>query len=159
MNVYITRKLHAAATELLQNAGHTVEVNPHDRPLTPDELRVAAEKSDAMLCLLNDKITAELMDAAPRCKMFANYAVGFDNMDVAAATQRNIALSNTPEDATDADALARYLVVEGEDEGSEAIFVAEGASTGGLWGFLPPREHELLSGMVPLMDETLFPLP
>ena len=69
------------------------------------------------------------------------------------------ALSNTTDDAQDADTLARYLADEGEEQGDEAIFVAEGGSTGGLWGFLPTGDDAVLAGLVPIMDEILFPLP
>lgn len=69
------------------------------------------------------------------------------------------ALANAEEAATDADGLARYLATEGAEEGNEAIFVAEGGSTGGLWGFMPETGHESLANLVPIFDETLFPPP
>lgn len=111
MNIYITRKIHAAAEESLTAGGAKVTVNPHDRPLTPDELRHALTAADGALCLLNDKITADLMDAAPRCRIYANYAVGFDNMDTAAATKRGIALSNTPDVLTEATAELAWALI------------------------------------------------
>ena len=55
-----------------------------------------ARQADGLLTLLTDKIDAELMDAAPRLKVVANFAVGFDNIDVPAATQRKILATNTP---------------------------------------------------------------
>ena len=96
-SVYITRKLPAAAEHILREAGCEVRVNPQDRPLTAEELRDAAIHSDGMLCLLNDKISAELFAAAPRCRVYANYAVGHDNMDAAAASAAGVALANTPD--------------------------------------------------------------
>ncbi|MBP6440404.1 MAG: D-glycerate dehydrogenase, partial [Caldilineaceae bacterium] len=55
-----------------------------------------ARQADGLLTLLTDKIDAELMDAAPTLKVVANFAVGFDNFDVPAATQRGILMTNTP---------------------------------------------------------------
>jgi glyoxylate reductase len=84
--VYITREISGAAERVLSAAGCVVEISRHrDRPLTVEELHAAAAGADGVLCLLNDKINEALFRAAPRCKVYANFAVGFDNMDVAAA--------------------------------------------------------------------------
>ncbi|MDQ3657900.1 MAG: hypothetical protein M3457_22845 [Chloroflexota bacterium] len=69
------------------------------------------------------------------------------------------ALATTSDEATIADGLTQYVVNEGAEQGDEAIYVAEGASTGGLWGFMPPDDHELLGELVPIADETLYPAP
>jgi hypothetical protein len=69
------------------------------------------------------------------------------------------ALAGTEDDVAIADELARYVTDEGEEEGDQAIVVAEGGSSGGLWGFMPDADHELLDGLVPIMDETLYPAP
>ena len=69
------------------------------------------------------------------------------------------ALGDTSEHVTTADELARYLVEEGEKQGEEAVFVAEGASSGGLWGFMPDDDNVLLGELIPIFDETLFPAP
>lgn len=82
-----------------------------------------ASQADGLLTLLTDKIDAELMDAAPKLKVVANFAVGFDNFDVPAATQRGILMTNTPGVLTDTTAdLAFTLlmacarrIVEGRD--------------------------------------------
>jgi glyoxylate reductase len=81
-----------------------IELNPHDRPMTRPELLAAAADKDGVLCLLNDKIDAEFFDAAPKVRGLANYAVGYDNMDVAEATKRRVPLSNTPDVLTAATA-------------------------------------------------------
>lgn len=82
-----------------------------------------ASQADGLLTLLTDKIDVELMDAAPKLKVVANFAVGFDNFDVPAATQRGILMTNTPGVLTDTTAdLAFALlmacarrIVEGRD--------------------------------------------
>ncbi|MBA3274433.1 MAG: hypothetical protein H0T72_01470 [Chloroflexia bacterium] len=67
------------------------------------------------------------------------------------------ALATTSDEATIADDLAAYVVNDGEEQGDEAIYVAEGASTGGLWGFMPSDDTVLLRGLVPISDQTLYP--
>ncbi|HHV80820.1 MAG: D-glycerate dehydrogenase [Dictyoglomi bacterium] len=76
---------------------HDVEVNPYDRVLTREELLQAVKGRDGILCLLTDKIDAEVFDAAgPQLKVVSNYAVGYDNIDVDEATKRGIVVTNTP---------------------------------------------------------------
>lgn len=69
------------------------------------------------------------------------------------------ALAETGDQAAIADDLAAYVVNEGEEQGDEAIFVANGGSTGGLWGFMPPAGAGLLNDLVPISDATLYPAP
>jgi hypothetical protein len=69
------------------------------------------------------------------------------------------ALAGSADAAGIADNLARYVADEGEEQGEQAIVVAEGGSSGGLWGFLPEADHDLLDGLVPITDETLYPQP
>ncbi|TVR71348.1 MAG: D-glycerate dehydrogenase [Spirochaetaceae bacterium] len=94
--VFVTRKLPEVAEKVLRGAGHTVIVAGQDGPLPRDEFISGVARADAVITLLTDKVDGEAMDAAGSIKGFANYAVGFDNMDVAAATKRGIPLSNTP---------------------------------------------------------------
>jgi len=97
--IYITRKIPEAGIIKLKNGGHEVTVNPDDRVLTKSELISALEGKgyDAVLCLLTDHIDDEVFNAAgTQCKIFANYAVGYDNIDVPAAEKRNILITNTP---------------------------------------------------------------
>jgi len=93
--VFVSRMIPRQALDMLEAECH-LEVNPQDRILTKDELAEAARDSDGLLCLLTDQIDSELLDKLPRLKMVANCAVGYDNIDVQACTDRNIAVSNTP---------------------------------------------------------------
>ncbi len=102
--IYVTRRIPEAPLDLLREHC-AVEVNPEDRPLTRAELREAVRDREGVLCLLTDRIDREVLDAAgPRCRIFANYAVGFDNLDVPAATERGVWVTHTPEVLTDATA-------------------------------------------------------
>lgn len=99
-NVYVTRKIPQPALDLL--AKHCdVEINPEDRVLSKEELLTAVKDRDAVLCLLTDRIDAEILDQAKNAKIFANYAVGFDNIDLKAAKERGILVSNTPDVLTE----------------------------------------------------------
>ena len=103
VKVYVTRKIPQPGIELLKRE-FEVEVNPLDRPLTRDELLKNIKGFDGVLCLLTDRIDDEVFNAAPEVRGFANYAVGYDNIDVKAATSRRIPISNTPGVLTDATA-------------------------------------------------------
>lgn len=97
--IYITRKIPQIAEDLFKEKGYIVTVNPDDRVLKTPELVSTLKKDtyDAVVCLLTDTINAAVFDAAGKqCKIFANYAVGFDNIDLPAARDRNIMITNTP---------------------------------------------------------------
>lgn len=102
-SVYVTRLIPQEGINLLQSECQ-VEINPDDRPLTRQELLENVQGRDGILCLLTDKIDAEVFDAVKSVKGVANYAVGYDNIDVPEATKRGIPVSNTPGVLTDATA-------------------------------------------------------
>lgn len=103
-NIYITRLIPQEGIDLLKEECD-VEVNPDDRVLTRRELLQAVRGRDGLLCLLTDKIDSEVMDAAGGIlKGIANYAVGYNNIDVGEASRRGIPVSNTPGVLTDATA-------------------------------------------------------
>jgi len=94
--VYVARRLPDPAMDRLrQHVDMTVW--PTDELPPPREvlLREAAV-SDGLLSLLTDRIDGALLDAAPRVRVVSNYAVGYDNIDVAAATSRGVVVTNTP---------------------------------------------------------------
>ena len=103
-SVYVTREIPRPGIDLLVEACRQVDVNPDDRVLSRPELLAAVRGRDAVLCLLTDTIDAEVLDAAKGCRIFANMAVGFNNVDLRAATARGIAVTNTPGVLTDATA-------------------------------------------------------
>ena len=96
-NVFVTRKIPEAGLTILRERCGVVEVNPEDRVLTREELRAGVRGRDGVLCLLTDEVDdAVLAAAGPACRVLANYAVGFNNVDLAAATRRGIWVTNTP---------------------------------------------------------------
>lgn len=95
--VFVTREIPAHALEDLKNSGHEVEVCTFDRVLASEELIEKAQNTDALLTLLTDKITRELIEKLPESvKIISNYAVGFDNIDISSATEKGIVVTNTP---------------------------------------------------------------
>ena len=112
--IYVTRAIPRPTIEALEGE-HDVTVNGEDRALSPDELRRNVAGCAAIVSLLTDRIDASLLDAAgPNCRIVANYAVGTNNFDVAEATNRGVALTNTPgvlDDATATHTIALMLAM------------------------------------------------
>ena len=97
--IFVTRLIPEAGINALKEKGYEVVVSAHDRVLTKEELTAAlrGQNYDAVLCLLTDKIDGEVLDGAGKqVKIFANYAVGFDNIDLKAAEERGMMITNTP---------------------------------------------------------------
>ena len=99
--IVITRKIFDEAIALLNEANLEYEHNQADMPLRLPEMQAQLVEAEAIVCLLTDRIDAQVMDAAPRLKIIANVAVGYDNIDVAAATERGIIVTNTPDVLTE----------------------------------------------------------
>ncbi len=102
---FVTRALPGQALEALAER-HATTIWPGELPPTPEELReqLTAAGPEALICTVSDRIDAQTLDAAPRLRAIGNYAVGYDNIDVAAAAERGIAVGNTPDVLTDATA-------------------------------------------------------
>lgn len=99
MKIFVTRPIPENGIKMLQDKGFEVVVNEAaaDRAAAPEELMVGVKGVDAVLSVLTDKITTEVMDAGlPTLKIIANYAVGYDNINLEAAKQKNIMVTNTP---------------------------------------------------------------
>jgi len=92
--VLISRQLPEAALRLL--AGHELDVHRGETPWSKAELMARLADKDALVCQLTQKVDAEVLAAGAKLRVVANVAVGFDNIDVAAATARGIAVTNTP---------------------------------------------------------------
>jgi len=103
--VLVTRPIPAPGAAPLAAAGFDVEQQSVDAPLLAAELAGRVAGKDALLCMLSDRIDGALLDAAgPALRIVANFAVGFDNIDVRAATERGVLITNTPDVLTDATA-------------------------------------------------------
>ena len=95
--VLVTRRLPDGGLDPLLAAGHEIVQRADDTPFTPDELVAAAAEVDAIVCLLTDRIDdAVLAAGGARLRVVANVAVGYDNIDVAAARAHDVVVCNTP---------------------------------------------------------------
>jgi D-3-phosphoglycerate dehydrogenase len=110
-SVYVTRMIPQETIDDLRKH-FDVGVNPEDRALTKAELKEKAKGCDAIVSLVTDTIDGELLDAVgPQLKIVANYAVGINNFDVAAATKRGVILTNTPGVLDDATATHTFALL------------------------------------------------
>jgi glyoxylate reductase len=95
--VLVTRHVPQGGLDPLVAAGHSVQQRSEDVAYSPGELRAAVANSDAVVCLLTDRIDAAVVAAAaPRVKAIANVAVGYDNIDIEACHAAGITVCNTP---------------------------------------------------------------
>lgn len=104
--VAVTRRIPAAGLDLLRDGGATVHI-AHDQPesdVPRATLLAAVARADVLLSLLTERIDADVLAHNPRLRGIANFAVGFNNIDVAAATRLGIPVSNTPGVLTEATA-------------------------------------------------------
>src|SRR5579884_2452340 len=93
--VLVTRRIPAAAIELLRQTAE-VRLWDSDEAMPRAELLAQVATADALLCLLTEHIDAELLAAAPRLRVVANMAVGYDNLDLAALAARGVVATHTP---------------------------------------------------------------
>ncbi|HEY4094107.1 MAG TPA: D-glycerate dehydrogenase [Baekduia sp.] len=135
-HVFVTRAVTGDALQQLTAAGHDVDVWPGNLPPHPTELRDRAAGADGLLTMLTERVDQQLLDAAPRLKAIANYAVGSDNIDLQATAQRSIAVGVTPDVLTDATAdLAFALLLAA----ARRLPEAEAAVRTGRWRTWEPR--------------------
>jgi len=131
--VLVTRRIPQPGLDMLYEHCE-VELNEEERVLTKEEIVERIKDKDGMLCLLTDEIDDEILGAAPNLRGVANYAVGFNNIDVAAATKRKIPVTNTPGVLTEttADFAWALLMAAARRVVESDRFTREGKYTG--WG-------------------------
>lgn len=101
--VFVARRIPDAGLNRILEACET-DVWPEQLPPSANVLRERVKDCDGLVSLLTDKVDGALLDAAPKLRVVSNYAVGFNNVDVAACTARGIPVGNTPGVLTDATA-------------------------------------------------------
>lgn len=148
--VFVTRRLPGPALERLAAAGHDVDVWEEALPPAPQALRERAAGAEGLLCLLTDRIDEELLSAAPSLRAVANYAVGVDNLDLAALRARSIPAGNTPDVLTNATADLTFALLLA----AARQLVPAAATVGTSWrtwdptGFLGADVHGATLGLV-----------
>lgn len=93
--VFVTRKIPEAGLNILEKECK-IKVNPNNRVLTKEELIKEVKEIDGLLCLLTDIIDEKIININSHLKIISNYAVGYNNIDIKAATKRGIMVTNTP---------------------------------------------------------------
>lgn len=94
-NIFITGRIPEIAFTKLSER-YNVTMNNTDRPLSKAQIIEGIKDKDGVLCILSDKIDRDIIESNPSLKIIANYGAGFDNIDLAAAKEKNIMVSNTP---------------------------------------------------------------
>jgi glyoxylate reductase len=108
--VFVTRRIPEVGLRRIRDACDA-EVWPDQLPPPYDTIKRKVADCDGLVSLLTDRIDGELLDAAPRLKVVSNYAVGFNNIDVPAATARGVCVGNTPGALTDATADCAFMLL------------------------------------------------
>jgi glyoxylate reductase len=135
--VFVTRVIPAAGLDRVREWCDAV-VWTEPLPPPAEVLRQRMADCEGLLSLLTERIDATVMDAAPRLRVISNYAVGFNNIDVPAATARGIAVGNTPGVLTDATAdMAFALLIAA----SRRIVESEKYAVAGYWKTWEPLGH------------------
>jgi glyoxylate reductase len=108
--IYITRSIPEAGLKLLRERGIAYDIGPSKNPPTKNEIIKALKKKsyDGVIFFLTDPIDKDVFDACPTAKVYADYCVGFDNVDKEEAKKRNICVSNTP--GTSSQAVAEHTI-------------------------------------------------
>src|SRR5262245_1327867 len=114
------------------------DVWPEPLPPPYEVLRQKVAGCDGLVSLLTDRIDPALMDSAPRLKVISNYAVGFNNIDVKAATERGICVGNTPGVLTDATADMAFCLLIGA---ARRLVEGDRYSRSGAWKTWEPLGH------------------
>lgn len=111
--VFITQPIPEPGPSLIAQSGRNVASNAENRVLSSGELRDAVAGCDGVLCLLTDTIDQSVLESAQGCRIFANMAVGYNNIDMAAATRLGIMVTNTPGVLTEATADLTWALILG----------------------------------------------
>jgi lactate dehydrogenase-like 2-hydroxyacid dehydrogenase len=101
MNIFVTRIIPKPGLDVLKKY-HEIEVYPLNKIPTKEEIIKGLKGKDGLLCLLSDPIDEVVINSESNLKMIASYSVGYDNIDVRAASKKGIPVSNTPGVLTDA---------------------------------------------------------
>lgn len=141
-SVFVSRVIPDAGLTLLHEHCD-VTVWPHDRPPTREELISETRGKDALVCLLTEKVDADVLKALPTVKIIANVAVGYDNLDIAAGTAAGVIMSNTPGvlDETTADLAFALLMASARHIVQGDRLVRSGAWGG--WGIMQLLGHDV----------------
>jgi glyoxylate reductase len=135
-NLYMTRRLPdpVMAEARLR---YRLIVEPTDEAPTLDDVRHGFAEADAVICTLSQRVDASLLAQARRLKILANYAVGYNNIDIAAAKARGIVVTNTPDVLTAATADLTWALLLAV---ARRVVEGDGLVRAGSWGGWAPTQ-------------------
>src|SRR5262245_30928909 len=135
--VFVTRIIPEAGLDRIK-AECDAEIWAEPLPPPYELLRQKVADCDGLVSLLTDRIDPALLDAAPRLRVVSNYAVGFNNIDIPAATERGICVGNTPGVLTDATADMAFCLLIGA---ARRVVEGDRYSRSGAWKTWEPLGH------------------
>jgi len=136
VEVFITRDISSAGIELLKKEGFRVSVWPHDKPMQPDELIREGKKANALITLLTDVIDKNFLNECKHLDILSQFAVGYDNIDIAEATRLGIAIGYTPGAMSDATADVAFGLMIAV---SRKMFYMHKTIAKGEWTYFRPK--------------------
>jgi len=137
MNVYVTRIIDQAGTDLLEQAGFSVKLWTEKRKMTNEELSEAAKWADALLCA-GQQLDGNFLSANTHLKVIALHSVGFDNVDIETANRLKIPIGNTPGVLSEATADTAFLLMMAA---ARKAFYMNRSIIEGEWGFFDPTAN------------------
>lgn len=112
MKVFITKKIPPVGIDLIEDAGYKVTVHPADKPLSQTELIAQCKQYDALLSAGFNKIDEHFLEECKNLKVISLFSVGYDNVDIKAATKLKIPVGNTPDVLSKATADIAFLLLQ-----------------------------------------------
>jgi glyoxylate reductase len=138
MKVFISRKIPETGLQYLRDAGVSISEWTTKRDLTPEELIGYCKSADALLSAGSNRIDKSFLDASAHLKVISLHSVGYDNVDVAAATAIKMPIGNTPGVLSDSTADIAFLLMLATSR--KAFYMSKTIQQGG-WGFFEPTAN------------------
>jgi glyoxylate reductase len=138
MKVFISRKIPDAGLQYLKDAGIGISEWTPKRDLSPEELIEHCKDADALLSAGGNRIDKSFLEAAAHLKVISLHSVGYDNVDIAAATAMKMPIGNTPGVLSDATADIAFLLILAT---SRKAFYMNRTISQGAWGFFEPTAN------------------
>lgn len=136
--IFVSRIIPDSGINLLTEAGFFVDIWPEDRPIPQDVFIQRAGNADALICLSADTIDSSFLTACSHLEIISQFAAGYDNIDIAAATKLRIPVGNTPGAMSNATADIAFGLMIGV---SRKMFYMFRTIEKGEWSFFRPMAH------------------
>ncbi|MDA3880890.1 MAG: D-glycerate dehydrogenase [Prolixibacteraceae bacterium] len=136
--ILLTRRFPAIAAQMLSEAGFSVSTRQTDEPMMHDELLQKAASHNGLLCTLSDKINGDFIRQNAHLDVISQFAVGYDNIDIAEANSQGIPVGYTPDVLTDATADTAFGLMIAT---SRKMFYLHKSIIAGNWTYFKPNSN------------------